>query len=470
MPGVEVTKESTVVVETASSAENQKTVRLYPFDQIPDSAEVRQLILTTWLSAPIEQVVKRGTEVYTDSKGYTFTVSGAYAENDKSIYSISVVPLLTDYSASERNIVPQGTWILYRNVETGAPVSLKIYPRENPALLISLRPAAQKAYRGKSFVDIHLFNAYVCRDVAVGVPFETLYSMPLARLKVLSDAVIPWNLFNPPCYNSPVQILSQIVASRLGGLVYINDCCFDHEGKPVHISNLQPQTELEINTALRIDQVCSEISGGVDAAGFAKWVIDGMVRPVAGQGILIESLKRSTDVPRTHFTKPALDTVNVFLGLDWIRNLGAAALSLNLNRTVYPDNSGLDVTVCPFALAGTTALKRAKTAEDQQQFLGYQQYAGYQTTYLLPLLYYLTITEIDHFYLACLSAGSSGSELRTYDKIAVLFPYFDEWGVFHLDVYENGVFVPTDDFIKNNADLYTALVRVRAPEAGLFNP
>ena len=468
--GVEVKKEPAVVIETVPSTDTQQTVRLYPFDQIPDSAEVRQQILTRWLSAPINDVIKLGAEVYTDSKGNTFTVSGAYAENDKAVYTISVIPLLTDYSMPDRHLVPQGAWILQRSVDTGAPLSIKIYPRENAALLISLRPAAQKAYRGKSFIDIHLFNAYVCRDIAVGVPFEALYQLSLAGLKTLTNAVVPWDIFNPPRYNSPVRVLSQIVQSRLDRLVYIPDACFDHEGTPVHISTQQPQTELELNTALRIDQIRSEISGGVDSAGFAKWVIDGMVRPVAGQGIMIEALKRSTDIPKTHFTKPMLSTANVFLWLDWVRNLGAAALSLNLNRTVYPSGSGLDVTVCPFALDSAAVSKAEKTSDKVSQFLGYQQYAGYQTSYLLPLLYYLTITEADHFYLACLSTGSTGSDLRTYDKIAVFFPYFDEWGTFHLDIYENGAFVSSEDFIKNNADRYTALVRVRAPEVGLFNP
>jgi len=159
-----------------------------------------------------------------------------------------------------------------------------------------------------------------------------------------------------------------------------------------------------------------------------------------------------------------------FLWLDWVRNLGAAALSLNLNRTVYPSGSGLDVTVCPFALDSAAVSKAEKTSDKVSQFLGYQQYAGYQTSYLLPLLYYLTITEADHFYLACLSTGSTGSDLRAYDKIAVFFPYFDEWGTFHLDIYEDGTQVPAEEFVEKNKDSYTALVRVRTSEEGLFNP
>ena len=311
----------------------------------------------------------------------------------------------------------------------------------------------------------------MCKDIAIGVPFETLYHISLSRLKELTQAIIPWDLFNPPRYNSPVKAMSRIVENLQYRLVPLKDGCFDHNGKPVHISNSQPQTELEITTAMNIDQIRSEVIGGVDSAGFAKWIIDGMVRPVAGQGTVIESLKRATEAPKTHFTKPYLDTENVFFGLDWIRNLGAAALSLNLNRTVYPDSAGLDVADCPFALTDAVAVVgTGNTVTKQPAFLGYQQYAGYQTAYLLPLLYYRAIVEPDHFYLACISTMPSATELRRYDRIAVFFPYFDGWGEFHLDIYEDGIQVPVDEFIEKNKDAYAALVRVRAPEEGLFNP
>jgi len=463
-------KEPIVSVQTMAG-EDRKDVRLYPFDQIPDSAEIRESITASWFSAPLEKVVKRPSEMHTDSKGNTFTVSGNYAENREDGFVISIIPNITDYSLPEHNLVPQGTWMLYRKLDTGAPLLIKIYPRENPALSISLRPASQKAYSGKSFIDICLFNAYVRKDIAIGVPFETLYHISLSRLKELTEAIIPWDLFNPPRYNSPVKAMSRIVENLHYRLVPMKDACFDHNGNPVHISNSQPQTELEISIAMNIDQTRAEVSGGVDSAGFAKWIIDGMVRPVAGQGTIIESLKRATEVPKTHFTKPYIDTENVFFGLNWIRNLGAAALSLNLNRTVYPDSSGLDVTDCPFALTDAAAFASARSSARQpSSFLGYQQYAGYQVSYLLPLLYYLAVIEPDHFYLACINSVPVSTELRMYDRIAVLFPYFDGWGEFHVDIYENGEQIPVDEFIEKNKAAYAALVRVRAPEEGLFNP
>ena len=456
--------------EAALPDAGRQTIRLYPFDQIPDSAEIRKAIVTSWLSAPIEQVMKRQPESYTDSKGNAFTVMGKYTEDSKDIYAISIVPITTDYSMSEHNLVPQGTWILYRSIDTGAPLLIKIYPRENPALSISLRPAVQKAYSGKSFIDVCLFNAYICKGVSIGVPFETLYYTSLSHLKELTEAIIPWDLFSPPRYNSPVKTMSRIIENASYRLVYLKDGCFDENGTPIHISNSQPQTEVEITAAMNIDQIRADIRGGVDSAGFAKWIIDGIVRPVAGQGTIVQSLKRATEVPKTHFTKPYIDAKNIFFGLDWTRNLGAATLSLNLKRTVYPADSGLEVTDNPFALTDATVTSFNKPMAWSAPFLGYQQYAGYQTSYLLPLLYYLAVMEPGHFYLGCISSGSVNSEMRLYDRIAVFFPYFDSWGKFHLDIYENTVQVPVDEFIEKNKDTYTAMVRVLAPEEGLFNP
>lgn len=465
-------KETPIMIEAMRAGESRDTIHLFSFDQIPDSVEVRESLIDSWFSAPLEKVMQREAETYTDSKGNTFTVSGKYAEDEKDCYAISIVPVLTRYRPVERGLVSPGTWILYRNAETGAPLFIKVHPRENSALSIRLHPALKKAHSGKSFIDICLFNAYVCRDISLGLPFERLYAVSLERLRELTKAVIPWYLFDPPPY-SPVKAMAKIVENHSYRLVQIKDGCFDHDGNPVHISDLQAQTEFEITAALNMRQIRSEVIGGIDAAGFAKWIIDGMVRPVAGQGTIIQSLKLSTSVPKTHFTKPYLETRNIFFGLDWIRNLGSAALSLNLKRTVYPADSGLDVTSCPFALTEAAPLPLKESAEmesAQPAFLGYQPHAGYQTSYIIPLLYYLTVAEPGHFYLACINSDTEDASVRVYDKVAVFLPYFDNWGEFHLDIYEGNEPISPNDFIEKYKDTYTAIIRVWAPEEGLFNP
>lgn len=462
---------------SASTTENtagnipEQPMLFYAFGQIPDSTEVRKTITQTWFLAPIEKVIAKEQEVYTDSKGNKFTVSGKYAKDHSNEYIISIIPNFTDFRIKTHNPILKGSWFLHRNSDTGAPICIKIYPSETSMLSIVLRPAPEKAYSGKTFIDVCLYNAYVCRDVTIGIPFETLYHIPLSRLKELTETLVPWNLCIPPQYDSPVKKMVHIIEEFRHRLVSLTDACFDHEGNPVHISNTEQQTEFEINAAMAANQIRSEISGGVDSAGFAKWIIDGIIRPIAGEGTHIESLKRATEVPNTHFTQAYREHEPIFFGLDWIRNLGAAALTLNLQHTVYPEASGLDVTVSPFALTGTVLSEYAEsTVRTTLSFLGYKKYAGYQTTYLVPLLYYLAITEPDHFYLACINNVSQSSEQRIYNRIAVLFPYFDSWGTFHIVLYEHGVPIAVDNFINENSSAYAALVRVRAPEPGLFNP
>ena len=196
-----------------------------------------------------------------------------------------------------------------------------------------------------------------------------------------------------------------------------------------------------------------------------------MIRPIAGQGIFIKSLKTETDVPDTYFTKPYKER-ELYFGLEWIRNLAAAALSLNVKRTVKPIGSGLDVTVEPFALV--PPIKQKNVKEDFASFKGYEKTAGYQTSYLQALLYYLAISEPGHFYLGAVSRTVSPEKgsppLRQYHHIAAFFPYFDVFGNFHIDVYESGKETSIEQFMSLNSDAFTALVRIRAPQPGVFNP
>lgn len=147
--------------------------------------------------------------------------------------------------------------------------------------------------------------------------------------------------------------------------------------------------------------------------------------------------------------------------------MAAAALTLNVKRTVMPVGSGVDVEVEPFALVPPI---RSGNKQDSFSFKGYEKNAGYQTGYLEALLYYLSVSEPGHFYLGAVSRDQGAAALRQYHHIAAFFPYFDILGNFHIDVYENGEETSISRFIQNNKDAFTALVRIRAPEPMVFNP
>lgn len=441
-----------------------ESIPLVPFERIPDSSLIRKAIAQTWLLNSPEDVVKKDMHIEIDEAGNRFKVRAVHLK-EKKLFAVVINPIDTEFSNIEK--VPQGTWILYRNYETGEPVCIKIYPRETPELYLVLRPADKKSEEGRSFADICLFNAYVRKNIAVGIPFASLYYLPLFELRTITDSILPWDIFNPPITYSGVEAASDIISERLHTLVYIDDGGFDEFGKPVHLKNGNVQTNNEIIAAIKPEQKLKEVIGGVNCSGFVKWIVDGMIKPIAGQGTFINTLLTATDVPNTYFTKPYSDK-DLYFGLEWIRNLAAAALSLNTKRTVLPTNSGVDVMVEPFAL--TAPIKKSNVSGEFESFKGYEKNAGYQTHYLQSLLYYLAIKEPGHFYLGAVSRDIGTPTLRRYHHVAAFFPYFDVLGNFHIDVYESAEKTSIESFIKRNKDSFTALVRIRAPQTGLFNP
>ncbi len=434
---------------------------LVPFERIPDSVLVRKAVSKMWLLDPPSQVVLQDEQVETDRNGNRFKVRAVHLE-EKKLLAVVINPIDTEFSTFEK--VPQGTWILYRNYETGKPEYIKIYPRENPELYLSIKPSLKEEDR--SFISICLFNAYVRKDVPISLSFDSLYYLSLTELRSVTKDMLPWDIFNPPAAYSTVESASETVRSRLKTLVYLDDGGFDAEGKPVHLKDGSPQTETEILLQVRPGQKLSDIIGGVNCSGFSKWIVDGMIRPAAGQGTFIKSLKTKTDVPDTYFTKP-YELTEPHYGLEWIRNLASAALSLNVRRTVMPVGSGVDVEVEPFALVPPI---RPFDNQNTFSFKGYEKNAGYQTPYLEALLYYLSIAEPGHFYLGAVSRDQGPAALRKYHHIAAFFPYFDILGNFHIDVYESGEETSIRSFIRKNGDAFTALVRIRAPEPAVFKP
>lgn len=370
----------------------------------------------------------------------------------------------TDFAAQ----IPQGTWVLRRNKKTGEPISITIYLRESSELFIVLHPAKLERIRDKSLIDFCLFGAYVRRDVPISFSFESLYYTSLVQLKERTQSILPWDIFDPPAVYSTVEAMSKITAERLKQLVYIDDGAFDEDGIPRYIETGKVQTKEEIKYAANIAEIPAgrKIIGGVNCSGFVKWIIDGIIKPIAGSGTYIASLQKPTDVPNTGFTQSYVEKRDLFFGLDWIRNLAAARLSLTMQKTVYPYQAGIDVTVEPFSFS----LPVQPHPVIKQKFAGYFRSVGYQIEYLKPLLYYLAITEPGNFYLASINRETGTPPLRQYNHVAAFFPYFDLLGAFHVAVYENAQATDLKKFIAINKDAFISLVRIEAPEIGFYAP
>ncbi len=451
-----------LVFEIKYENEDDNNVPIIPFESIPDSSSIRRSVAKTWFLASPEELLKLEPTVYYDDNGKGFKFMAVFLKERDEI-AIVVTPMNTDFT-STADYVPQGTWVLYKDYNTGENISLKIYPKENPEIYLRLTPTKEDM----TYIDVCLFNAYLKRRYPVRLSFNTICYFSISQLRSFTQESLPWQLFNPPNFSSTVEACSDIIAERLSTLVYLEDGGFDEWGVPIHLKDGRKQTNQEIIYQLREVASAENVVGGVNSKGFLKWIIDGMVRPVAGQGIYVQSLMNKTEKTISQFNA-SFDNSEIFYGLDWIRNLSAAALTMHLKRPCTPLSSGVDVKVEPFAATTAPMLSMEENAR-YESFEGYLGSAGYQTTYLQALLYYLAVTEPGHFYLGAVNREVGSSPLRQYNHVVSFFPYFDALGAFHIDVYESAKKVTLSHFVSMNQDAFVALTRVKAPERGLFNP
>ena len=452
-----------LIFEMSYENNSDEAVPLVPFENIPDSSAVRKSVAKTWLLSSPQEVLALEPAIYYDNNGKGFRFMAVDIE-DRGEVAIVISPINTDFTTPNAEFVPQGTWILYKDKESGKNISLKIYPRENPELYLRLTPAREDM----TYVDVCLFNAYVKRHYPIGLPFEKLFYFSISQLKTFTTDALPWQLFNPPVFSSTVETCSDIISDKLATLVYLDDGCFDEWGVPVHFKTGKKQTHIELSYHLDARQDLEKVVGGVNAQGFLKWIVDGMIKPVAGQGIFLSSLMKETETKISQFNA-AYDHKTIFLGLDWIRNLSAAALTMNLKRPCNPIGSGLDVKIEPFAGYPVASSDKDGNARSEC-FEGNLNSAGYQVGYLQALLYYLAITEPGHFYLGAVNREVGSPPLHQYNHVVSFFPYFDALGAFHVDVYESAKKTTISHFVSMNGDAFVALTRVRAPERGRFNP
>lgn len=450
-----------LLFEISYGNESENNIPVIPFESIPDSSSIRRSVAKTWILASPEEILKLEPTVYYDNNGKGFKFMAVVLKEKEEI-AIVVTPMNTDFT-STKDYVPQGTWVLYKDYKTGENLSIRIYPRENPELYLRLTPAREDM----TYFDICLFNAYVKRRYPIGLSFNTLCYFSISQMRSFTKDSLQWDLFNPPSFSSTVEACSDMISDRLSTLVYLEDGGFDEWGVPIHLKDGRKQTNQEIIYQLREVQNAENVVGGVNAYGFLKWIIDGMIRPVAGQGVFVQSLLSQTVSNKSQFNT-TLEDNEIFLGLDWIRNLSAAALTMQLRRTSKPLSSGVDVKIEPFASAPIMRTKEEKVK--YESFEGYLNSAGYQTAYLEPLLYYLAVTEPGHFYLGAVNREVGSSPLRQYSHVVSFFPYFDALGAFHIDVYESAKKTDISNFVSMNQDAFVALTRVKAPERGLFNP
>jgi hypothetical protein len=320
-------------------------------------------------------------------------------------------------------------------------------------------------------MDAVLYGGYIIRSIPVAVPFERLYTMPLNETLKLVEGRFPIRYFepNPAIYRDTRTFVAQ-VREHLGGLRFANDGAIDENGNHVFINTLQSQ---------------NPATAGLNCSGFTKWLIDGIIRPVTGKRLPIGPLKEPFGQRGSLFTANWEERRDVFFGLDWIRNLAAEA------NSALRSPAGLS-TVGALNASATLAyrtLEEFEVRRDNFSFImvnengtfvdysypGFLPEAGYGIEGLRALLYTLAIDEPFTFYLAAVNAEIATPSsprgtprLRQYYHVAALVPYFDEFGVFRIVVFESAAETSFNAFRNRYPGHYINLVKI--PVSPRFDP
>lgn len=426
---------------------------------VPDSTAIRRAVAERWFSAPLDDVRQFRAEIRTNEIGERFQVR---LEENATDYVIIVAPevrMNVDFY-TEHGVETQvsteypgdacGAWLLFKDVATGKAKKIRWYVTNNSDVYVQFTPG-----RNKTLGDFVIDDCYAARSVPVGFVFDQLYTASLADVLKMTENALPWRYAEifPGAY-APKYSMMNGIRKNLSRISYAEDAAYDENGKPVRISDGKPRV---------VD--ASELENGtlsLSAAGFVKWVVDGLVEPLSGSGLKMLPLVQPTVVydPLSYAGMQEAEESISFM-LDWTRNLAAARVSVQARKDYRYAESGVDVAIEPFS--------GEMTENGIMQTAGYIRNSGYAIARLRPILYVLAVTEPTYCYLAAVrrryvSADGSAPELYKFDQTAVLFPFFDQNGRFAVTVFENGTEVPFNAFVQKYKHSFVHLTRVLTSE------
>ena len=426
---------------------------------IPDSAIIRKKLINSWFTAPINELRGKNPEIHKNEAGINFQVR---IEESASRVMIIVAPqkkLAVDVyagsskSASTVDVYPfdgAGSWVLTRDLDSGDPLSIKYYFAGDSDVFLEITASGAKA-----LANFIIFESYGAQGVPLGIPFSRLYSASFSDVYKLTENTLPWVYTDvvPELYY-PILQMVEVIRENLPRITLTEDACYDENGLPIYISTGKER----IVSAQEIQDHRLSLS----SAGFLKWVVDGLVAPVAGSNTILQPLLVPTVEPRVgSFMDTVEQEYDIYFSLNWTRNLAAAALSSFSGRNYYYNTSGCDVKTEPFA---------SKIDENGALLhsVGYLDNTGYKISDIKSLLYVLTSIEPGRFYLGAVRQGDTSAEnqpdLHFFTESVVIFPYFDTADRFNVVIFEDGKELSLETFMAKFRDSYVHLVRVNSSE------
>ena len=282
---------------------------------IPDSSEIRKSLVDRWFTSDLKYLRLEQSQVYKNSAGEVFQVRLEEFEDSFAIVVAPRQPMMVDLISSRDkrtvtlDVYPYdlaGSWILFRDKNTGLPLSIRYYFHQNSEIYVEFRyqgNSGMKKEPGKVFADFIIFGMYAVRSLPVGLDFSQLYSLSFPEVVEATRESLPWEYteIENYLYDGSLQMIG-FIREKLEKIKFQEDACYDGEQKPVKISDWKPLKEVAENGVI-----------SVDSAGFVKWIVDGLVMPIAGSNLELEPLKMPTVSLRTGSRADALsDKYNLF--------------------------------------------------------------------------------------------------------------------------------------------------------------
>ncbi|MDR0638838.1 MAG: hypothetical protein LBG27_08060 [Spirochaetaceae bacterium] len=351
----------------------------------------------------------------------------------------------------------QGSWALTRNRRTGKFEHIRVFLRSDPYTHIQLRPDETDA--NTTLLDAVVYDAFIRRGLPLPVPFDRMLTMRLGDILSFAGERFPIRYYEPSGGDyRDVRAFIVKVRAAIGPLEFGDDGAIDEHGNYVYIETLEPQL---------VETAAGNPAGkpGLNCSGFAKWLIDGLLKPLTGRRLTINELKAPYGDRGSGITRPWDPVRDLFFGLDWTRNLAAA-----VQKALYPGSpvqmSEFEVRHAPF----TQILVRKNGATEIQSYPEHIIDTGFAAEGIFPLLYTLAVDEPGNIYLAAISDDRGGPRprLRRYFHVAALVPYFDTENVFRVVVFESAEETSFSRFRTRYPGDFINLVRI--PIEGAFEP
>ena len=336
-----------------------------------------------------------------------------------------------------------GSYIIKRNLDKYDDINygisqIKIFYKNDNESFLRIRPTENSL---ESLLEIQLFGRTMQKNIRIPLTLAELSKRPFSELAQLTSNYVDWNFYisdYKKLYGDEVRLLSEAIDPLLNFLKDKDDGAIDSLGNFVYIDSLDLQ----------------EGEGGLNCSGFAKWIIDGIYKPVTGENIDIEFLKeKHYELRGNKWSKKLEDEKDPYFGLDWTRNLAYEVLKLHEPDSVL---SAVDI--------------------KNLRYHNHKENIGYPIENLKTVLYELAVTYPYNFYLGSLNSKSNEPPyLRQHTHVVALFPYIDKKGNFQAIVYSLNEKLSLDYLKSHWKDNYIHLVQIEAsarfePSGINFNP